>query len=146
MKITVRAIVPDDTGKILLIKQLGRFWLYPGGSLEEGETPTQAVVREVREETGLEIKVVRLLWCQEAYNSEMNTYSLVLVFLGRVTGGRLGGGEWEAGFFDAEEIEQIEGPEVIRPGGVFWRLLESNFSNYDPMGPRLLSDESKNDC
>ncbi len=36
------------------------FWNLPGGGVESGEAPWQAVVREVREEVGLEVEVVRL--------------------------------------------------------------------------------------
>ena len=38
------------------------YWTLPGGGLEAGETPAEAAVREVWEETGLRVKVVRLLW------------------------------------------------------------------------------------
>jgi 8-oxo-dGTP diphosphatase len=50
--------------KILMVKQQkhGRiFWNFPGGHIEEGETPEEACIREVKEETGFEIKINRLL-------------------------------------------------------------------------------------
>lgn len=45
--------------KVLLVnhKLLG-VWLYPGGHVEDNETPDEAVVREVKEETGLEVEIV----------------------------------------------------------------------------------------
>lgn len=46
---------------ILLVKARDKdLWQLPGGRLETGETPVQAVVREVREETGLRVTVGRL--------------------------------------------------------------------------------------
>jgi 8-oxo-dGTP diphosphatase len=44
---------------VLLIKENydRRRWGFPGGALEEGETPEQAVRREVQEETGVEVRV-----------------------------------------------------------------------------------------
>ena len=38
------------------------YWTLPGGGLEAGETPAEAAVREVCEETGLAVRAVRLLW------------------------------------------------------------------------------------
>ena len=55
----VGGIVHDAQGRLLLIKRAnepgrGR-WSLPGGRVEPGETDAEAVVREVREETGLEV-------------------------------------------------------------------------------------------
>jgi mutator protein MutT len=57
------AVVLDDTGRVLLIKEsYGRErWGFPGGALEPGEAPEEAVVREAREETGVEIRVDSLV-------------------------------------------------------------------------------------
>jgi len=53
----VGAIIKDDAGRLLLIKrghQPGKgLWSVPGGRVEAGETDQEALVREVREETGL---------------------------------------------------------------------------------------------
>lgn len=52
-------------GKILLLhrhKYGRRYYLVPGGGVEEGETVEEAAVREAREETGLDVTLVRKLW------------------------------------------------------------------------------------
>jgi mutator protein MutT len=68
MLIQVRptAVLIED-GKILLVEQQvcgspGRRWSLPGGRLEAGETLEQCVVREVAEETGLQVAIDRLLY------------------------------------------------------------------------------------
>lgn len=52
-------------GYILLVKQRGdggyEWWNVPGGGLEPGETEEQCIIREVKEETNLVVKIVRLL-------------------------------------------------------------------------------------
>lgn len=57
------AIVFDARGRLLLIER-GRapargLWSVPGGKVEPGESPAEAVVREVAEETGLAVRVIR---------------------------------------------------------------------------------------
>jgi ADP-ribose pyrophosphatase YjhB (NUDIX family) len=56
------AITFDDRGRVLLHRRTdnGR-WALPGGAIETGETADVAVVREVREETGFDVEVVRLV-------------------------------------------------------------------------------------
>jgi 8-oxo-dGTP diphosphatase len=57
----VGAVVRDDAGRLLLIRRGHEpsrgLWSLPGGRVEPGETLEAAVVREVREETGLEVRV-----------------------------------------------------------------------------------------
>ncbi len=57
----VGAVVLDDAGRLLLVRRRnapGRgLWSVPGGRVEPGESPAAAVAREVREETGLAVRV-----------------------------------------------------------------------------------------
>lgn len=52
-------VVNKDHSKMLMVyhKKLGK-WLAPGGHLEENETPSEAVRREVKEETGVDIEII----------------------------------------------------------------------------------------
>ena len=93
----VDAAVFDDAGRILLQRRSDfNVWGLPGGSIEVGETLEQAAVREVKEESGYDVKVVRLIG---AYSDPRHTtarypsgdvvHYVSLVFECRVTGGRL---------------------------------------------------------
>jgi 8-oxo-dGTP pyrophosphatase MutT (NUDIX family) len=54
---SVAAVVRDNKGRVLLQeKSSGEGWSLPAGAIEPGETPGQAICREVREETGLVVE------------------------------------------------------------------------------------------
>lgn len=65
---TVGALIVNEEGKILLVKSHKWFDKYtlPGGHIEVGETMTEAVRREVKEEVGLDVQVGHMLLIQEA--------------------------------------------------------------------------------
>ncbi len=81
------AIIFDEQGGVLLCHRRDMdAWNLPGGRIEQGELPTEAVIREVKEETGLEIEIERLLG---VYGKTDKPTELVFSFLCRVTGGEL---------------------------------------------------------
>lgn len=62
---TARAVIFHASGKLLMMgrqKNGEHYFVLPGGHLEDLETPEWAVVREVKEETGLDITVAKLLY------------------------------------------------------------------------------------
>ena len=65
----VGAVIKDGAGRLLLIKRGhdpgAGLWSLPGGRVEPGETDAQALVREMREETGLTVVPGRLLGAVE---------------------------------------------------------------------------------
>jgi ADP-ribose pyrophosphatase YjhB (NUDIX family) len=61
-KVDIRAVVFNDSGEILMVKEkVDGCWSLPGGWADVGYTPAEVAVKEVREETGLNVKTVRLL-------------------------------------------------------------------------------------
>lgn len=60
------AVLPHE-GRLLVIRRAegiraAGWWCFPGGAIDAGETPEQAIVREMQEELGLAIRPVRKLW------------------------------------------------------------------------------------
>ena len=133
-------IIPDEEGKILMVKQHHEgkdIWMVPGGGIEAGENALEAAVREVFEETGLEIRVNRLLWHVEEV-SERRGQRFVNFFLAEKVGGTLGLGAdpefdlenqvlRETRFLSKKEISGLENvyPEYIKTE--LWEALEPKY-------------------
>jgi len=83
----------NDNGGILLQKRSGNtdIWGLPGGALEIGESIEEAAVREVKEETGLDIKVDYLIGVYSKYFHELpngDKYQAICYFFkGKILGG-----------------------------------------------------------
>ena len=93
---SVTGVVFDDQKRVLLVRQRDvGVWSTPGGSIEPNETPANAVVREVWEETGLHIRPTRILGvfggpqCAVTYPNGHETTYVTTVFECQVEGGTL---------------------------------------------------------
>lgn len=136
----VRVVIPDEEGKILMVKQSHEgkdIWMVPGGAIEDGENAAEAAVREVLEETGLTVRIKRLLWHVEEV-SEAKGQRFVNFFLAEKAGGTLGLGSdpefdqdnqvlREARFLSKKEILSLERvyPEYLRTE--LWEALEPKY-------------------
>lgn len=89
MRVRVTGIVIED-GRLLLLNQdipgTGRSWSLPGGKLESGESLAEALVREMKEETGLDVEPGRLLYVCDHLPAEV----VHMTFEARRTGGTIG--------------------------------------------------------
>lgn len=80
------AIIFDDNERILLSHRRDiDMWNLPGGRVETGEMPWEAVIRETREETGLDVTIERLVGVYGKAEKD----ELVFAFLCRSAGGGL---------------------------------------------------------
>jgi ADP-ribose pyrophosphatase YjhB (NUDIX family) len=88
----VGAVIEDAAGRVLLCQQAGghQFWGLPGGKIRAAESPVHAVIRDVREETGMETEVVELIGMYQLTGDgcgEAVPDLFVHVFRGRLEGG-----------------------------------------------------------
>lgn len=55
--VSVAGLVSNDNGEILLIHSPRRGWEYPGGMVEPGESLQDALIREIKEEAGVDVEI-----------------------------------------------------------------------------------------
>jgi 8-oxo-dGTP diphosphatase len=106
------AIIFDNKGRVLLCHRRDmNIWNLPGGGVERGELPSEAVIREVREETGLMVKIENLVGIYGKTDKD----ELVFSFTCNVTGGKLSATE-EADalkYFKLENLPANTSPKQV---------------------------------
>jgi ADP-ribose pyrophosphatase YjhB (NUDIX family) len=117
------AVVVNDEGKILLQRRKDNdLWSLPGGAMELGESIAQTIVREVQEESGLRVELVRLVGIYTdprhliAYSNGEVRQQFSICFACRVIGGELRRSDesTEIGFFAPEELKDLSIQPSIR--------------------------------
>lgn len=111
------AVVFDAAGRILLHRRSDNgWWGLPGGGMEIGESVEECAIRETREETGLEVRVTRLVgvysdpahYSVHRYPDGTAVQYLVIVYEAEVLGGELAVSEesTELRFFDPDDLPE----------------------------------------
>ncbi|TWP45295.1 NUDIX hydrolase [Lentzea tibetensis] len=102
--------------RILLARWLGpdgKKWILPGGGIDHGEHPHDAVIREFEEETGHDIEVERLLGIDSElrHEAERDYHALRVLYEVRIVGGELrdevGGSTDQAKWFDLGDVPDL---------------------------------------
>lgn len=125
----IGAIVFDEQERLLLVKRAnppaqGK-WSLPGGRLESGETSEDGVVREVREETGLDVKVVREVGTIQRDAPSGDTY-VIRDFLCALTVSATPVADddaSDAGFFALTEVVELPTSEGLLEALRDWDLI-----------------------
>lgn len=88
-KVTVGAIIEKES-KILLVKRNSKpfrnYWTFSGGHIEWGETALEAIRREVKEETGLDLIRPKFFIYDNEFFPKLNWHAIALIFYGKAKG------------------------------------------------------------
>ena len=97
-RVAAYGLITDDDGRVLLCRIAptvapGEVWTLPGGGIEFGESPIDAVVREVAEETGFVVEVEGLLDISDRLFTDVqgggDLHAIRIVYRVRITSGGL---------------------------------------------------------
>ena len=95
----VAAVIRDGDGRVLLTRRpddshMGGLWEFPGGKVNDGEAPADALVRELREELGVAASIERPITF--AVHEEPGLRILLLFYAARILDGEPKGKEGQA--------------------------------------------------
>ena len=124
----VGAVIKDDQGRLLLIKRGhapgAGLWSLPGGRIEPGETDAEALVREMREETGLAVEPGQLVGTVRRPAQDGDVLD-IRDYAATVTGGTLHAGDdaAEARWVAPGELESLPLTEGLVEALTSWGVL-----------------------
>ncbi len=116
IRVGTRAVIFNRDNEILVAHCLNPekdYYFLPGGGVWFHEKIEDCLVREVKEETGLDVKAERLLWVRDYIEGFHNLHGIEIFFLATITGGKLRAEpvhdvEWlEFSFTDVEKLEGV---------------------------------------
>lgn len=117
LRLGTSAIIFNNEGKFLLTQREDNGqWCLPGGAVESGESVAEACEREVFEETGLRVRVKRLVGVYShpdqlvVYKDGHKAHIVAIHFEAEITGGNLGlsNETTDFGYFTLEDMDRLE--------------------------------------
>lgn len=101
-------LLPDERIVLVERKNPPHGWALPGGFVDAGESPSQAAVREAREETGLEVRLEEQFFTYGDPDRDPRMHTISTVFIARAEGDPVGGDDArQARAFDWDELPPL---------------------------------------
>lgn len=106
-RVSVKALIQDANGRVLVVKENQDTWSLPGGGLDHGEDPAKGVLRELKEELGIQrAKVGSILDTKTFYLEDKQTWLMWLVYTVKIDESEFtyGDGVTDAAFLDTATL------------------------------------------
>ncbi|HEU5188012.1 MAG TPA: NUDIX hydrolase [Candidatus Saccharimonadales bacterium] len=110
-RVSVKAQIKNNNGTVLVLKENQDTWSLPGGGLDHGEDPKMGIVRELKEELGIENPQVEgIVTIKTFFLNQKSAWLLWIVYDVKVNADEfvLGQGVTDARYIDASEFERSE--------------------------------------
>lgn len=114
------AVIVEHKGKVLLGRRnktnCNGMWVIPGGGVNWGETIQDAAIREIKEETGMDVEIVKQIGHQEVINTPGNYHAIVFFHLAKTQNPTIKVSDdiSEAKFFTIEEVKKLDTVESVQ--------------------------------
>ena len=110
-RVVAKALITNEDGKILVVKEKQDFWSLPGGGLEHGETAEQCIKREAMEEIGIEdVQVGEIIYSTNVYLDQRDIWMTWIVYKATTETSTfvMGDGVTDAQYIDIEDIRSSD--------------------------------------
>jgi 8-oxo-dGTP pyrophosphatase MutT (NUDIX family) len=107
-----------DEDKVLVIQQVKGHWGFPKGHVEEGETEVETAIREIKEETNLDVEIDDIHRYVERYSPEKGIEKDVVFFIAKKVGGEI-----------KVQEEEVKATEWLLPNDAMDRLTFDSSKN-----------------
>lgn len=114
-RVSVKAFIKNQDGKVLVVKENQDTWSLPGGGLDHGEEPLVGLARELHEEIGITAEIGDIIDVRSIYFSEKGRWGLWIVYETTVTETHftLGEGVTHASFVASDELSNEDKFEMV---------------------------------
>ena len=110
-RVSIKALIRDKQNRVLVLKENQDTWSLPGGGLDHGEDPELGILRELKEELGVEHATVKDIATTKTFYLELKSaWLLWIVYEVDIASEALvlGEGVTDACFIDVSELEQSQ--------------------------------------
>lgn len=108
-RVVAKALITNEEGKILVVKENQDFWSLPGGGVDHGESAQDCIKREIQEEIGItDTTINEIVYSTNVYLDQRDMWMTWIVYRAKLdsTDFIFGDGVTDAKFIDSSELNE----------------------------------------